>query len=352
MTIAARPSLRRRAEIGRPLFAAASAILAVMLCPASVLSPNKIQRYRIARASGAHDANSASVHLTEKKMGTAANEPQALPARIWPGSRNVPLLAVSLLEVSGILQNKYAVCFSEQSFQTMKLKRAIAAIVLVSAVAAPLAAGTFEDAVDAHARGDYAKALRLIRPLANDGNATAQFNLGVMYLTGRGVQQDYSAAALWFRKAAEQGYARAQSNLGTLYRDGQGVAQNDTEAALWFRKAADQGDAVAEFLLGNQYAFGKGVPQDYSEAMIWFRRAAEQGHPRAMHDLGVIYAKGLGVPPDYVRAHMWFNLSAAKGERIAVKTLERAERQMTPAQINEARRLARDWKPATQPPPR
>ena len=67
----------------------------------------------------------------------------------------------------------------------MKLNRAIAAIVLVSAFAAPVAAGTFEDAVDAYARGDYAKALRLIRPLANDGNATAQFNLGVMYLTGR-----------------------------------------------------------------------------------------------------------------------------------------------------------------------
>ena len=65
----------------------------------------------------------------------------------------------------------------------MKLKRAIAAIVRVSAYGAPAAAGTFEDAVDAYARGDYAKALRLIRPLANDGNAAAQFNLAVMYLT-------------------------------------------------------------------------------------------------------------------------------------------------------------------------
>ena len=199
----------------------------------------------------------------------------------------------------------------------MKLKRAIAAIVLVSAFAAPVAAGTFEDAVDAHARGDYAKALRLIRPLANDGNATAQFNLGVMYLTGRGVQQDYSAAALWFRKAAEQGYALAQSNLGTLYRDGRGVAQDDTEAVMWFRKAADQSDAVAE-----------------------------------LH-LGVMYAEGRGVPQDYVRAHMWFSLAAAQGEQRASKTLiEMAERRMTPAQINEAQKLARDWKPATQPPPR
>ena len=147
----------------------------------------------------------------------------------------------------------------EKSCQTMKLKRALAAIVLVSAFAARVAAGTFEDAIDAHARGDYAKALRLIRPLANDGNVTAQFNLGVMYLTGHGVQQDYSAAALWLRRAAEQGYALAQSNLGTLYRDGRGVTQDHTEAVMWFRKAADQGDAVAEFLLGNQYANAKGV---------------------------------------------------------------------------------------------
>jgi TPR repeat protein len=88
----------------------------------------------------------------------------------------------------------------EQSCQTMKLKRAIAAIVLVSAFAAPVAAGTFEDAVDAHVRGDYAKALRLIRPLANDGDASAQFNLGLMYTTGQGVQQDNAAAALGFGK--------------------------------------------------------------------------------------------------------------------------------------------------------
>jgi len=120
---------------------------------------------------------------------------------------------------------------------------------------------------------------------------------------------------------------------------------------MWFPKAADQGDAAAEFLLGNQYANGKGVPQDYSEAMIWFQRAAEQGHPVAKLYLGVIYAEGRGVPQDYVRAHMWFSLSTAQGEQRAVKTLEMAERRMTPAQINEAQKLARDWKPATQPTP-
>ena len=85
--------------------------------------------------------------------------------------------------------------------------------------------------------------------------------------------------------------------------------------------------------------------------MIWFQRAAEHGHAVAKLFLGVMYVEGRGVPQDYVRAHMWFSLSAAQGEQRAVKTLEMAERRMTPAQINEAKKLAHDWKPATQPPP-
>jgi uncharacterized protein len=212
----------------------------------------------------------------------------------------------------------------------MKLKRAIAASVLVSAFAAPVAAGTFEDAVDAHARGDYAKALRLIRPLANDGDASAQFNLGLMYTTGQVVQQ-YSAAAAFMVSESGRARLRPRPILGTVYLYGRGVTQDDTEAVAWFRKAADQGDAVAQFLLGNQYASGKGVPQDYREAMIWFQRAAEQGHSVAKLYLGVMYAEGRGAPQDYVRAHMWFSLSAAQGEQRAVKILEMAVRRMTPS---------------------
>lgn len=86
--------------------------------------------------------------------------------------------------------------------------------------------------------------------------------------------------------------------------------------------------------------------------MIWFGRAAEQDHSVAKLYLGVMYAEGRGVPQDYVRAHMWFSLAAAQGVQRAVKTLNMAERKMTPDQIAEAQKLARDWKPATQPPPR
>jgi TPR repeat protein len=94
-------------------------------------------------------------------------------------------------------------CDQEQSCQTMNLKLTLVGVVLASVFAAPVAAGPFEDAVDAHARGDYAKAPRLIRQLANDGGAAAQFNLGLMYVAGHGVRQDSATAAVRFRKAAE-----------------------------------------------------------------------------------------------------------------------------------------------------
>ena len=86
--------------------------------------------------------------------------------------------------------------------------------------------------------------------------------------------------------------------------------------------------------------------------MFWFHRAAEQGHPVAELYLEVMYAEGRGVPQDYVLAHMWFSLAAAQGEQRADQVLAMAEQRMTPAQIAEAQKLARDWKPATQPRPR
>src|SRR5262245_60877855 len=126
------------------------------------------------------------------------------------------------------------------------LRHAIAAIILVLCLAAPVAAGPREDADAAYDRGDYATALRLWRPLANQGDADAQFSLGLMYLNGQGVPQNYAEALKWFRLAAEQGRADAQNNFGVMYHNGLGVPQNYAEAAKWYRLAADQGYARAQ----------------------------------------------------------------------------------------------------------
>ena len=98
----------------------------------------------------------------------------------------------------------------------------------------------FNAGVDAYKRGDYATAVREWRPLAEQGNANAQTNLGFMYKEGRGVPQDYAKAVKWYRKAAEQGHATAQYNLGFMYGKGQGVPQDDAQAHMWFDLAASR----------------------------------------------------------------------------------------------------------------
>ena len=96
------------------------------------------------------------------------------------------------------------------------LKAVLAAVILAVSFASPVAAGPFEDGNAAYDRKDYATALRFYRPLADQGHAEAQFNLGLMYSNGRGVPQDYAAAVSWYRKAADQGDAAAQFNLGLM----------------------------------------------------------------------------------------------------------------------------------------
>ena len=177
----------------------------------------------------------------------------------------------------------------------------------------PPAEATFNAGAAAYKRGDYATALREWRPLAEQGHAKAQYNLGNMYSKGRGVPQDNAEAVKWYRKAAEQGVVQAQNNLGNMYEN------------------------------------GRGVPQDYAEALQWYRKAAEQEHASAQNNLGNMYKFGEGVPQDYAQAHMWFNLAASgfpRGEDRdkAVKNRDTVAKRMTPAQISEAQKLAREWK--------
>jgi uncharacterized protein len=130
----------------------------------------------------------------------------------------------------------------------LALKHAVAAILLMLSFALPAVAGQLEDtdAADAaYAKGDYATALRLLRPLADQGDAAAQYNLGVMHANGRGVPQNYTEAAKWYHLAADQGDAPAQSNIGGLYAIGQGVPKNYISAYTWLSLSAAQGNQIA-----------------------------------------------------------------------------------------------------------
>ena len=94
---------------------------------------------------------------------------------------------------------------------------------------------------DFYEAGEYNKAFGCFTKAADQGNATAQYKLGLMYDKGQGVQQDYKEAVKWYRKAAEQGHAKGQFNLGVMYYYGDGVQQDYKEAVKWYRKAAEQG---------------------------------------------------------------------------------------------------------------
>ena len=144
------------------------------------------------------------------------------------------------------------------------------------------------------------------------------------YTSAEGTERDLSQdqtqtadAVEAIRRAAEQGDADAQYNLGLMYDNGGGVPEDDAEAVRRYRLAADQGDAVAQYTLGFKYAYGEGVSQDD------------------------------------VAAHMWFSLAGARSsgdERDThVGVRDSLATWMTPEQIAEAERLAREWKPAVEP---
>lgn len=209
-----------------------------------------------------------------------------------------------------------------------------------------VATDPLEDASEAYVKKDYDTALRLLRPLATKGNVVAQNLLSMMYYEGTGVPEDHAEAAKWIRRAANQGDIPAQTTLGGLYMRGDGVPQDYAEAKKWFHLAADKGDAHAQSFLALMYSGGPWGTPDFAEAKKWAHRAANQGDAHAQNLLGNFYSS----EKDYVHAHMWYNLAAAQG------TVEDAEKSrdyilmnMTPEQIAEAQKLAREWKPTKQP---
>ena len=185
-------------------------------------------------------------------------------------------------------------------------------MLLLTLTTSPASAGPLEEGTNAYEQGDYSTALRLLLPLAENGQKEAQATIGFMYLTGRGVPQDNLEGSKWFRKAADQGHLLAQSNLGLMYLFGQGVPQDSQTAMKYLQKSADQGDGLGQFGLGIMYLGGKGVAQDPVKALMWFTLAAN---------------------------------SEPAGSNVSARYRDKLSAPMTPEQISEAQRLAREWKP-------
>ncbi len=149
----------------------------------------------------------------------------------------------------------------------------------------------YEKAIDAYNNGDFRTSAKLILPLAKKGFAKAQYNLGVMYEKGNGVEKNLKKAKKWFQFAAEQGLSRAQYNLGLMYGKGNGVAKDYSKAIKWLSLAADQGNGKAQTNLGWMYETGKGAPKDTQKALYWYRLASDQGLAKAQEKLNLLLNK-------------------------------------------------------------
>jgi TPR repeat protein len=198
-----------------------------------------------------------------------------------------------------------------------------------------------KSAMLAYENGDYAQAFRLFEPLAANGNANAQFMIGLMHAQGQGTEQNFYKAAIMYRLAGNHGHAGAQVNLGSLFETCMGNGPcNSEEAANWYRKAADQGDAVAQYNLGVMYGIGRGVAENEWSARILFRKSAEQGYAPAQYNLAVSYERGLGGPADLVAAYAWYDLAAQRGYDDGVNGRDRIAARLAATELDKARDMS------------
>lgn len=190
------------------------------------------------------------------------------------------------------------------------------AVPAVFALIAAFAVQAEEPGREAFVAGDYAKALEIWRPMAEEGDARAQFNVGLIYDEGLGVERDREKAREWWSMAAEQGLLTAGYNLALLEieqatdEDGGG----DIEQALAnLRETAEAGHLPARYTLGKIYQYGVGVAEDPAAAVEHIRAAAEGGFAKAQYSLGKIYRDGSGVEQDAAQAAEWFGQAARRG---------------------------------------
>ena len=133
------------------------------------------------------------------------------------------------------------------------------------------------EALKAYQSGEYQKALEMWMLLAYEGDAEAQYRLGLMFLHGTGVVVSTQEAVYWLSRAAEQGEPRAQYLLGAIYLSGKGLTSNREHGLEWWRAAAHNGNAAAQYGVGAAYLYGAGVSQNSADARKWLTAALKSG---------------------------------------------------------------------------
>lgn len=170
----------------------------------------------------------------------------------------------------------------------------------------------------------YGAALDGLMELAKNGDASAQYSLGYMYIKAKGVHKDELEGYYWTRRSAESGNVPAQYIMGYIYFNGNSVIKKDlTKSFFWVHKAAQNGDPRGQCLLGVMFYNGFGTDRDFVKAAEWLAKAAGQSDSSALYLLGLMYEDGKGVPKDVEKAAGLFKRSSAQGYEPAKEKLSR-----------------------------
>ncbi len=191
-------------------------------------------------------------------------------------------------------------------------------ILIVLVVLLGVSADIWADSgTDAYGRGDYANAVSRFESRAQSGDATAQNNLGVLYLKGRGVGQDYPRARELFQAAADQHLPGAMFNLGMMYLRGYGVTPEPARAADWFARAAALDDREAQFFLAVMYTKGQGVGVNRDFARELFEKSAKADLPAAQFNLAMLMLQHPTATAGETEALKWLEAAAKQDYKLA-----------------------------------
>ncbi len=186
------------------------------------------------------------------------------------------------------------------------LKRFILSLILICFSLSSIHATELEDGFQAFTAGNYEQALRLWLPIAEKDNADAQYNLGILYQKGLGVEKNLKAAFIWYKRSAANGNTDAMYNLGIMYDKGKVIYRSAKDATKWWKKAAELGNAEAQFNIAVEYFYGRTLGKDIPKALMWWKKSARQGNRSSKSALYKVYTEGLyGVEKNPQEANRW-----------------------------------------------
>ena len=216
-------------------------------------------------------------------------------------------------------------------------KSPLVACILAVCLCSSLSANDLELGIYELNRGQFKAAMTQFEPLVAEGYSPAQYQMGLIYLNGWGVQKSQQKAFELFSLAATQNNPEALFDLANMYSEGKVTKKDLKTAFVLMEKAANKKLARAQFNLAVMYYHGDGIAQDDLKASRWYQKAADQNYALAQFNLALMYFEGRGVEKSTEKSYVWNIIAAKNGYADAAKSRDMDEHKLNINQIEIAR---------------